>query len=81
MEANDKARQDAAGAQGGGSGEDALRDAPPGSSTLSSSPPTQGPGDNPVIRSARDVGDALADQVREGSWKTDQEKRDEQREG
>lgn len=59
--------------------EDPLRDAPPGGSTLGSSPPTRGPADNPARRASRDVGDVLADEVREGRWRTEQEERDDRR--
>lgn len=63
------------------SSDDALRDAPPGSSTLGSSPPTRGPAENPVNRSNRDAGEVLAEEVREGRWDTPAEKRDEERGG
>ena len=79
-ERNDERRNSgSAGRDENTSADDSLRDAPPGSSTLSSSPPTRGPSDNPVQRSQRDAGDALADQVRDGKWNSAAEERDEER--
>lgn len=54
-------------------------DAPTGSTELNSSPPTRDPRDNPVLQTGLNAPDVLADEVRDGTWKTAQEQRDDQR--
>jgi hypothetical protein len=64
---------------GSNSSGEAQGDAPIGSTTLNSSPPTRDPADNPVMQTGRDAPDVLAEQVRDGTFKTAQEHRDDQR--
>lgn len=58
---------------------ESLRDAPPGSSILNSTPGVRSPEDNAVQQLSRDAGDVLAEEVREGRWNTAEEERDDTR--
>lgn len=49
-----------------------LEDAPPGSSTVSSSPSPPNSSDNPVQRLGRSADDVVVDKVRQGRWKTEE---------